>query len=328
MLLILFIPTTHAVAVYQLDQSIAELNGYTLREVFENRNISMPSLIGKEAIEPNVFRLYNGNGVTIDYNLKNGDFIFNGMATGSITTNFSSNLPLGIYTITSYTSAPGHESFRILGSLSGGRENRPTVGETTITDGITIIKAIDFWIYTGYVMDNMILKVQIEKGSVSTPYQVPTGGPYNDIDVGQFNLTSQQIENYFNLYLEAVRFEQENIEASQDPGGYQNIFKSIINGVKGLITEMGYVWQFLNAPILTSDMQDYSFSIDWSWDLIGVVRQIINSLAILILQTNFIFINVLLSFTGIPIQVSILTLLFSNFVFVILGWIIVKSFII
>src|SRR5690554_6319831 len=61
-LLILFIPTTNAVAVYQLDQPVRELNGYTLREVFERPLISYsnPDLDGVSiSISGNIL-IYDG----------------------------------------------------------------------------------------------------------------------------------------------------------------------------------------------------------------------------------------------------------------------------
>ena len=137
------------------------------------KNLAVPDLTGKPEISDGVYRLYDANGVTIDYDYWTGEFIFNGTATGDITTNFSSELPLGVYVIKSYSSTPSNGSFRILGSLLGGAQNRPQVGETSYTDGITTIKGIDFWIYMGYVMSNMRVKVQIEAGTEATDYELP-----------------------------------------------------------------------------------------------------------------------------------------------------------
>lgn len=343
-LLLLFIPTTYSIAVYQLDQPVSRLNGYTLREVFSNRNQAMPDLTGKPDLGGGWYRYNTEGGIIKDFNVLTGHVRLNGTNTSTqVNLNLFSNvLPndtvvsftyeyvsgtvdVGtdyIALFPNYTNNPASMSLKVgtYYPLKGLRENY-----------LSAYNAASPRIYLGTgqtTFNDFTFKIQLEKGDTVTPYQVSTSGPYSDVDLGQFGLTNEQIQTYYDLYLEAVRFESENIEASQDPGGYQNIFKSVINGVKGLIVEMGNVWQFLNAPIITSEMSDYSFSIDWSWDLIGVVRQLINSLAILILQTNFIFINLLFSFTGIPVQISILSMIFSNFVFVILGWIIVKSFII
>ncbi len=339
-LLLLFMPVSHAVAVYQLDQPVSELNGYTLREVFENRNHAMPDLTGKEFLVYGVYRVYNANGVTIDYNVYNGSFIVNGQASSTVLSGFYeqsfikdfSNI-LGYSTLSFiYESGTGAIGFRLRDVNQQNGLFIPPNTSTNATDiynfeiesenFLRVITSID------RVFDNFTFKLQLEKGIIATPYQVPTNGPYNDIDVGEFNLTTEQIETYYDLYLEAVRFQIENVEAGKDSGGYQSIFRSIINGVRGLINEMGYLWQWLNAPLITSDMSNYSFSIDWSWDLIGVIRQLMNALGVLTLQVLFVVPNLVFKFMGIPIRISILSLLFSNIVFLIIGWIFVKSFVI
>lgn len=333
-LVLLFLPATNAVAVYQLDQPIKDLDNYTLREVFENRNTAMPDLTGKTEISAGVYRLYDVNGITIDYEINNGIYNFNGTVMYGDNIYIFSNIEQSIEYTISYIA--------VSGSLTGGsmalgilypyyRAIRQETNTNLDMKDTFITTTQDIFVYysaAGRTFDNYKFKLQLEKGDTVTPYQVPTNGPYSNLDVGEFNLTPEQIEMYYDLYLEAVRFENENIEAGKDPGGYQNIFKSIINGVKGLIESMGGLWQWLNAPIITSDMSDYSFNIDWSWDLIGVIRQLMNSIGVLFLQVAFVVPNLAFTFMGIPIRISILSLLFSNMIFLILGWIIVKSFVI
>lgn len=305
MLLILFIPGTHAVAVYQLDQPVKELNNHTLREVFETNQI----LLNNNFDDDTAWGVQNGVVAVFD----NSEVIFQ---------NFDSYT--GIRQTVSYIN--NNQYYYIFRAKGDG-----TLQINTANTGINeYILTNNYTLYSFEYIKNPIMldyfglaNVQVNKTTyLDYIYLI------DKTALGITNLTKEQMDTYYDLYLEAVRFYNENIEAGQDPGGYQNIFKSIINGVKSLMQEMGYVWAFLNAPILTNDMQNYQFNIDWSWDLIGVLRQIINSLAILILQVNFLFINLLFSFTGIPIQISILSLIFSNFVFVILGWITIKSFII
>lgn len=335
MLLILFIPTTQAVAVYQLDQPISELNGYTLREVFENRNMAMPDLTGKTEISAGVYRIYNDNGLTLDYNTNNGHWVLNGTATTNGWRVFYL-FPTNTYTQTAtlkHISGSATKSDYWIGLTSGGNYTGALIAGDRLTDTYTfnitnLTIDIRSLIILGDVFNNLTFTIQLEKGSTATPYQVPTNGPYSDIDVSDFNLTSEQIQKYYNLYLEAVRFEIENEEAFKDPGDYQNIFRSILNGVKGLIESMGEVWSWLNAPIVSGDITDYAFEIDWSWDLIGVLRQIMNGLAGFLLTAMLGFSTILFSLLGISVEISILSLLFSNLVFVILGWIMIKSFII
>lgn len=139
------------------------------------KNLAVPDLTGKPEISEGVYRLYDANGVTIDYDYWTGEFIFNGTATNSITTNFSSTLPLGVYTIKSYsTSVVPSDVFRVLGSLSGNAQNRPRVGETSYTDGINTIKSVDFWVHISTpTMNNVRVRVQVEAGAEATEYELP-----------------------------------------------------------------------------------------------------------------------------------------------------------
>ena len=138
------------------------------------KNLAVPDLTGKPEISEGVYRLYDVNGVTIDYDYWTGEFIFNGTTSYDIVTNFSATLPLGVYTIKSYIiQGEPSQAFKVLGTLSGGAQNRPMAGETSYTDGINTIKSVDFWIATDYVMNNMRVKVQIEKGVEATDYELP-----------------------------------------------------------------------------------------------------------------------------------------------------------
>jgi hypothetical protein len=138
------------------------------------KNLAVPDLTGKPEISEGVYRLYDVNGVTIDYDYWTGEFIFNGTTSSYIVTNFSATLPLGVYTIKSYIiQGEPSQAFKVLGTLSGGAQNRPMAGETSYTDGINTIKSVDFWIATDYVMNNMRVKVQIEKGVEATDYELP-----------------------------------------------------------------------------------------------------------------------------------------------------------
>lgn len=325
----MFIPTTNAVAIYQLDQPVSELNGHTLREIFENRNMAMPDYANATPLAGFNYRFYNANGVTIDYNISDGFFIMNGTNTTSVLwIVFELRTPLeqAMYTV-SIVELNQSTRFNIYINepttllLEYNKNNNtlelfPTQKNIIFSD-LSITTFIDYR-----------FRLQLEKGSTATPYTVPKNGPYSDIDIGQFGLTTNQFQTYYDLYLEAVRFESQNVEARQDTGGYQNIFKSIINGVKNLMQEMGSVWSFLNAPILTDNLNFQLPNIDWSWDIISIVRQVVDSAGVIALQTIFIVPNLIYTTFGIPMHVSILSLLFSNLIFLLLGWIIIKSFII
>lgn len=327
----MFIPTTNAVAIYQLDQPVSELNGHTLREIFENRNMAMPDYANATPLSGFNYRFYNANGITIDYNITNGQYEINGTQTDDITVNIAQiNTENGTKYTLSYIYISGSGLFTTNWiSPNQNINDAVSIHDNTVTlisQGQTTLRFYFFQI--GKIFDNFTFKLQLEKGSIATPYKVPKSGPYSDIDIGQFGLTTNQFQTYYDLYLEAVRFESENVEARQDTGGYQNIFKSIINGVKNLMQEMGSVWNFLNAPILTDNLNFQLPNIDWSWDIISIVRQVVDSAGVIALQTIFIVPNLIYTTFGIPMHVSILSLLFSNLIFLLLGWIIIKSFII
>lgn len=331
MLLLLFIPATNAVAIYQLDQPISDFDGYTLRQVFQNRNMAMPDLTNAYNLGGGNYRLFNDYGVTLDYNVNSGIYNINGNSNMNFSFIFpyiNQNKPITIsqqyvsgykdwnalfYIITYYNSSG-------VSGIQNVKDSYYTINDISNEWGIFITSDIEYINYQ--------FKIQLEQGSQSSPYQIPSNGPYSDVDLGQFNLTSEQIQTYYNLYLEAVRFEQENQEARQDEGGYQNIFRSIINAVRNLIVEMGNVWSFLNAPIMTSDIRDFKFEVDWSWDLIGMLGQVLSSVQVLTLQVLLLVPSLVFQLFGVPIQVSLLSLLFSNFIFLLLGWIVVKSFVI
>ena len=88
MLLILFIPVTNAVAIYQLDQPVTELNGYTLREIFQNRNRAIPDLSTATDLGGGVYKLKEQNGGTLTYDVYNGEYRLFGNLIGVLQYNF------------------------------------------------------------------------------------------------------------------------------------------------------------------------------------------------------------------------------------------------
>src|SRR5690554_6284356 len=75
---------------YNLDESY--LHYYPVKKggllnslVKENsKNLASPDLDGKEYLGDGVYRLYNANGITIDYEVYSGIFTFNGIASRSV----------------------------------------------------------------------------------------------------------------------------------------------------------------------------------------------------------------------------------------------------
>lgn len=322
------------VPIYQLDTKIPELNNYTLRQVFENRNITMPDLSTATDLGGGDYRLYNTNGITLDYNTFSGIYTINGTSIVYMEIDIFNILPNTEYAV-SYIA--------ISGSLSGGRlniyvanpfllviyqlnENTSKQNTFLTTNQTRFIFLID----VGRTFINYQFKLQLEHGSTVTPYQIPTNGPYNDLDVSQFGLTQQQLEYYFNLYQLAVKYELDNRSAVKDEGNYKTIFQSIYDGLLNLMRSMGAFWQFINRPIMLPEFTSLTdaFQIDWSWNLLDVIRQVIVNIGTLILMGSFQSISLVFSILGLDIRVSILSLVFSNLIFVLLGWIIIKSFII
>lgn len=326
------------VPIYQLDTKISELNNYTLREIFENRNMASPDLTDKEHLGYGVYRLYDDNGVSLDYNVYNGFWLFNGTVTSQFVISFTDYITIGLLTA-QMLEISGTSSVSFTGwsfgssSLAAGRiyfNHSTNKVKTKTFDKITLFSNLRFDITNGTIFDNYRFKLQLEQGTTATPYQIPTNGPYNDIDVSQFGLTQQQLEYYFNLYQLAVKYELDNRSAVKDEGNYKTIFQSIYDGLLNLMRSMGTFWQFINRPILMPEFTSLNnaFQIDWSWNILDVVRQIVVNLGSVILMGSFQSINLVFSAFGLPIRVSILSLVFSNLIFVLLGWIIIKSFII
>ena len=57
-----------------------------------NKNLAMPDLTGKPEISRGLYRLYNANGITIDYNIYNGTITINGTPTIRVDYDFTSIL--------------------------------------------------------------------------------------------------------------------------------------------------------------------------------------------------------------------------------------------
>lgn len=190
----------------ELDRPIDELNDYTLREVFERRNMAMPILTGKTEISTGVYRLYNAKGITIDYNVTNGEYTLNGTAIETPSYTLTNLFPSGEHTL-SYIYVSGQLQ---QGNIMINNAPEYNIGfrnytydytdnkeRTSIQNGQTQLY-IQF--FADAQVDNFTFKLQLEKGSTATPYQVPTSGPYNTFDISTLGLTSEQINYYDNLY--------------------------------------------------------------------------------------------------------------------------------
>ena len=210
MSLLLFIPKTFAVTSYQLDQPIPELYGNTLREVFQNRNHAMPDLTGATEISAGVYRIINETNETTDYNVNNGEYIVN-KPSGITSVNINLNiLEIGKeYTLSYYYISGLADQIRIVQGTNPNQNYLINNADYQYFHTITFTAQytnLRFVILSFSQYDNLTFKLQLEKGSTATPYQRPTNGPYSNVDVGGFGLSPEQIETYYNLYLDTIRY--------------------------------------------------------------------------------------------------------------------------
>lgn len=162
---------------------------FTIKYV-NNKNVSLPDLTGKTEIIDGMYRYYNENGLTIDYNIYNGIWNFNGTTTSHVGIKLFDILPDTQYTLT---------YLAINGTLTGGLyflTHPPTLAiGGQVNQNIDKIFRFNITTQTQFRIDissgtsflNYQFKLQIEKGSISTQYVVPKLIPvYID------NLTQQE----------------------------------------------------------------------------------------------------------------------------------------
>lgn len=145
-----------------------ELRGY---------NLLMPDLTGKEYLGNGIYRLYNERGITIDYNIYNGEYNINGDPTTTFAFDLIDILPNTEYTV-SYIAVSGS-------IMGGGFRIYITPPYTTVilqlnehvdiqnTFITTTQDLLRFEFVLGRTFDNYTFKLQLEKGDTATPYTVP-----------------------------------------------------------------------------------------------------------------------------------------------------------
>src|SRR5690554_3464057 len=148
-------------------------------QVIEYTNLASPDLEGKEYLGNGVYRLYNGNGVTLDYNIYNGVFTINGTTTARLNY-ILFNIEQNTEYILSY--------FAVSGTLTGTNFRFWLYSpEATLfrLDNENIDKQYTFTTTTqnqlrvdtpsGRTFNNYQFKLQLEKGDTATSYEVPIG---------------------------------------------------------------------------------------------------------------------------------------------------------
>lgn len=170
---------------------------------YDAENLASPDLSDKEYLGNGVYRLYNANGVIVDYDIYNGEYKING--TGISTTSFVlfSVLPNTEYTVSFIAGS---------GTLSGGSFNlfisspvnvviqqfqeNTSKQNTFITTTQTQLR---LEIAIGRTFDNYTFKLQLEQGSTATPYQVP-------VDILKQHIQLEKDKAYFDGYDEGYDY--------------------------------------------------------------------------------------------------------------------------
>ena len=154
--------------------------------VYENnKNEALPDLTNKIEMTDGLYRLHTfSSGVTLDYNVYNGDYIMNGTSTQqdafSITV-----LQSGTYTLSfNYVSGSMSGSVSEIGLVVAmpppdigatylyvNKFTNTAESKTYTHDGLFYLNII-LW-SPNEVYNNYTFKIQIEKGSLTTPYVVP-----------------------------------------------------------------------------------------------------------------------------------------------------------
>lgn len=150
--------------------------GYEKEEV---RNLAVPDLNGKTHLGNGVYRLYNVSNITLDYNVFNGVYTLNGTPTSNVITfgEIFNIAPMnGTFSFLKVAGTSNLGSIYWNGEasnqtlLSGIRNGVDVNNDVVITSNFAFITFSD---YSQTTYDNYTFKMQLEKGSQATDYQVP-----------------------------------------------------------------------------------------------------------------------------------------------------------
>lgn len=193
---------------FLLNIPIPALKNHTLREVFENRNMAMPDLTGATHLGNGVYRLFVQFGITVDYDTLSGIWTINGTTNSNLwilQKAFGENITHNVsyyYVSGSMTNAMAIGFYDVNTSGVGGFISAHTDSYTqnkNVESNPTTVQLLVIPINSS-TFNNFKFKLQLEKGSTATPYQVPTNGPYNDIDISTFGLTNAQIDYWYKVF--------------------------------------------------------------------------------------------------------------------------------
>ena len=146
---------------------------------YSYKNLASPDLEGKEYLGEGVYFIKQYHGVTLTYNVYNGNYVLNGTPTSAI---------VAFYNMFNIASMNGTFSFVYVSGTSnlaniywnaemasnyllrGIRDGASVNNEVVITE---TFKHLVFSDYSMTTYDNYTFKLQLEKGDTATPYTVP-----------------------------------------------------------------------------------------------------------------------------------------------------------
>ena len=144
-------------------------------------NLAIPDLEGKEYLGDGNYRLYDDNGITVDYNVFNGIFTINGTKTSNdsyVLYIFTDYIPIGQYALSYHYVSGSLQGQLYLGntpvwniSIQLADANYMNYHEQTNTQNNRTRLYFDF--VNSISFDNFQFKLKLEKGDTATPYTIP-----------------------------------------------------------------------------------------------------------------------------------------------------------
>lgn len=150
--------------------------------VYENnKNVVLPDLTNDIEIINGLYRIYDSNGITIDYNVYNGIYTINGTVITSPVIYFTNEpiiQPLEIVSMSMfYVSGSTSGNFNwLLGDIGNFAIKNYTVKREnvfTTENSTNNTRRLRIYLTNGTIFDNYQIKLQLEKGSQVTNYVVP-----------------------------------------------------------------------------------------------------------------------------------------------------------
>lgn len=178
-------------------------------------NLAMPDLTGKEYLGDGVYLVFKRKQLELTYNVYSGNFVLNGsdsvntdIALGRVWNYSNQAVKSFEYVSGSYTG----ETYFVFGQYFNHQLLDFTNKQNIINDldnisdfNKTILR---FYYHANSTYDNYTFKIQLEKGSTATPYEVPYIQGYNERPL------------YSSLYIKSNEFIEPDSELKYVDGNY------------------------------------------------------------------------------------------------------------